>query len=61
MTLAHGGSFSAEHGIGSKWADEYLAHTPSEQLQTIKALKQAHDPHNILNPRSFGFDRLLAA
>ena len=61
VTLAHGGSFSAEHGIGSKWADEYLAHTPSEQLQTIKALKQAHDPHNILNPRSFGFDRLLAA
>jgi FAD/FMN-containing dehydrogenase len=61
VTLAHGGSFSAEHGIGSKWADEYLSRTPPQELAEVKALKRRYDPGNILNPRSFGFDRLLIA
>ena len=61
VTLAHGGSFSAEHGIGSKWADEYLRRTPPQELDAVKALKRRYDPRNILNPRSFGFDRLLKA
>lgn len=61
VTLAYGGSFSAEHGIGSKWADEFLKRTPPHELAALRALKLAHDPRNILNPRSFGFDRLLAA
>jgi FAD/FMN-containing dehydrogenase len=61
VTLAHQGSFSAEHGIGCKWADDYLLRTPPQELAQVKALKQQHDPNNILNPRSFGFDKLLAA
>ncbi|MDB5971863.1 MAG: FAD/FMN-containing dehydrogenase [Hydrocarboniphaga sp.] len=61
VTLAHQGSFSAEHGIGSKWADEYLSRTPPQELAEVKALKRRYDPNNILNPRSFGFDRLLIA
>ncbi len=60
VTLSHGGSFSAEHGIGSKWADEYLQRTDAAELELVRALKREHDPLNILNPRSFGFDRLLA-
>jgi len=59
VTLAHGGTFSAEHGIGSKWADEFLRRTPAARLEELAALKCQHDPNNILNPRSFGFDRLL--
>ena len=59
VTLAHGGTFSAEHGIGSKWADEFLRRTPPKRLQELTKLKRQHDPNNILNPRSFGFDRLL--
>lgn len=61
VTLAHGGSFSAEHGIGSKWADEYRLRSSPQELGTVLALKREHDPNNILNPRSFGFDRLLEA
>lgn len=59
VTIAHQGSFSAEHGIGSKWADDYLLRTPPQELAAVRALKQQYDPNNILNPRSFGFDRLL--
>jgi len=61
VTLAHHGSFSAEHGIGSKWAEDFLQRTPPQELAALKALKREHDPSNILNPRSFGFDRLLSA
>ncbi len=61
VTLAHGGSFSAEHGIGSKWADEYRRRTDAAELAKVLALKRRHDPRNILNPRSFGFDQLLLA
>lgn len=61
VTLQHQGSFSAEHGIGSKWADDYLLRTPAQELAAVKSLKRQHDPNNILNPRSFGFDRMLAA
>lgn len=60
VTLAYGGTFSAEHGIGSKWGDEFLKRTPPAALKRLAALKRQRDPLNVLNPRSFGFDRLLA-
>lgn len=60
VTLAHGGTFSAEHGVGPKWADEFLRRTPRARLDALAARKRAHDPRNVLSPRSFGFDRLLA-
>lgn len=59
VTLAHGGTFSAEHGIGPKWAEEYAAHTAPETLEGLLGQKRRLDPNNVLNPRSFGFDRLL--
>lgn len=59
ITLEHGGTFSAEHGVGSKWADEFLARTPRERLDALAARKRRHDPRLVLQPRSFGFDRLL--
>ncbi len=47
---AFGGSISAEHGIGAlKKAD--LAHYKSPlELQLMRAIKQALDPQNIMNP-----------
>jgi len=45
-----GGSISAEHGIGLMKRDE-LAHYKSEtEMQMMRALKQALDPKNTLNP-----------
>jgi FAD/FMN-containing dehydrogenase len=45
-----GGSFSAEHGIGRLKRAE-LAHYKSPiELATMRAIKAALDPHNIMNP-----------
>jgi FAD/FMN-containing dehydrogenase len=54
--MAHGGSISAEHGVGSLKAD-HLAHYKSPvALATMRAIKQALDPLNLMNP-----GRVLAA
>jgi FAD/FMN-containing dehydrogenase len=45
-----GGSISAEHGIGiakTRWL--HLTRTP-EDIATMRAIKQALDPRNVLNP-----------
>lgn len=60
VTAEFGGTFSAEHGVGPKWADEFLRRTPRARLDELAARKRRHDPRNVLSPRSFGFDRLLA-
>ncbi|TDU24144.1 FAD/FMN-containing dehydrogenase [Panacagrimonas perspica] len=60
VTQAFGGTFSAEHGVGPKWATEFLQRTPRARLDELAARKRRHDPLNVLSPRSFGFDRLLA-
>lgn len=60
VTAAFGGTFSAEHGVGPKWADEFLRRTPRARLDELTARKRTHDPRNVLSPRSFGLDRLLA-
>ena len=45
-----GGSISAEHGIGIEKIDE-LAHYRSKiELDTMRAIKRALDPKNIMNP-----------
>jgi FAD/FMN-containing dehydrogenase len=54
-TLAHGGTFSAEHGIGQKWAQHWQQHSP--QVAAVRAWKQQFDPHFVLNGRSFGLSR----
>ncbi len=54
---AHGGSFSAEHGIGSLKRDELAQRKSPVALQLMKAVKRALDPHNLLNPgRVVGLD-----
>lgn len=45
-----GGRISGEHGIGCKRKD-YMKYVVSEEyLQVLRAIKQALDPNNILNP-----------
>jgi len=48
--VAHGGSISAEHGVGSLKVD-HLAHYKSPvALDMMRAIKQALDPQNLMNP-----------
>ena len=44
------GSISAEHGIGTMKRDLLPRYKSSEELDAMRALKQAFDPRNILNP-----------
>ncbi len=44
------GSISAEHGIGSLKVDKLPAHKPPVALALMRAIKQALDPHNLMNP-----------
>jgi FAD/FMN-containing dehydrogenase len=59
ITQSFGGTYSAEHGVGTRWGDEFLRRTPSSELQRMLAAKRARDPHNVLNPRCLGMDRAL--
>ncbi len=47
---AHGGSFSAEHGIGLLKRDELAARKSPVALQLMRAIKSALDPWNLMNP-----------
>ena len=47
---AHGGSISAEHGIGSLKREALARHKSPVALQLMRAVKQALDPLNIMNP-----------
>ena len=48
--LAHGGSISAEHGVGSLKVDHLSHYKSPVALQTMRAIKQALDPLNLMNP-----------
>ena len=45
-----GGSISAEHGIGQLRREELTRHKPAVALEMMRQLKDALDPHNIMNP-----------
>lgn len=45
-----GGSISAEHGIGTLKVDELKYFKPSVDIDTLKSIKLALDPNNIMNP-----------
>ena len=47
---ALGGKMSGEHGIGYKKLEEFARCTPEGEVKLIKAIKQALDPNNIMNP-----------
>jgi len=50
LVVGYGGSISAEHGIGRLKVDE-LAHYRSKiELDTMRSIKRALDPQNLMNP-----------
>jgi FAD/FMN-containing dehydrogenase len=50
ITGEFGGSISAEHGIGILKKPYLRMSRTAEEIETMRALKRALDPHNILNP-----------
>lgn len=61
VTAAAGGTFSAEHGVGPKWADEFRRRAPAAEFARLVEEKRRRDPAGILNPRSFGLLQARAA
>jgi FAD/FMN-containing dehydrogenase len=50
LTREHGGSISAEHGIGIL-KQPYLGYTRSAaDIERMRGIKAVFDPHNIMNP-----------
>lgn len=48
--IKHGGSISAEHGLGQYRVDEWLRLAPESDLRLASTLKTALDPSGLLNP-----------
>jgi len=46
----YNGSISAEHGIGSLKRDKLVEHKSAVALGLMRSIKQALDPHNLMNP-----------
>jgi FAD/FMN-containing dehydrogenase len=44
------GSFSAEHGIGRLKVSELETYAPAGEIELMRAVKRAFDPHGIMNP-----------
>ena len=44
------GSISAEHGVGAQKRDALLLHKSAVELALMRAIKQALDPRNLMNP-----------
>jgi FAD/FMN-containing dehydrogenase len=47
---AHGGSISAEHGLGVLRRDESARYKSAVELRLMAAVKSALDPHGLMNP-----------
>ncbi|HET6222118.1 MAG TPA: FAD-binding oxidoreductase, partial [Dongiaceae bacterium] len=50
IAAALGGSISAEHGIGQLRRDDLGDYKPALELELMRRIKTALDPHNIMNP-----------
>jgi FAD/FMN-containing dehydrogenase len=50
VTLGHGGSFSAEHGIGLTKLPSMERRKDPVGVATMRAIKQALDPQDMMNP-----------
>jgi FAD/FMN-containing dehydrogenase len=50
LVTSYGGSISAEHGIGRIKVDELAHYRTQIELDVMRSLKRALDPHNIMNP-----------
>lgn len=58
IVARHGGSYSAEHGLGPFNADRWLADTPPIEQQMVAALKAVVDPRGILGHPGHPYNRL---
>ena len=50
IVRAHGGSISAEHGIGQLKRDELASVRPAIEMELMRRIKRAFDPAGIMNP-----------
>jgi FAD/FMN-containing dehydrogenase len=50
LVAAHGGSISAEHGVGHMKADHLHLSRSSAEIAAMRGIKAALDPQGILNP-----------
>ncbi len=50
LTMARGGSFSAEHGVGRAKTDDLARYGDPAKLTAMRAIKAALDPKGIMNP-----------
>ena len=50
LVASYGGSFSAEHGIGRLKREELLRYKSPVAIELMRSIKQALDPHGIMNP-----------
>lgn len=50
LVAAHGGSFSAEHGVGRSRREVFWSSLPALDKRLLKAIKRAFDPDGIMNP-----------
>jgi len=59
ITAAHRGTFSAEHGVGTKWGRAFAERARPAVVADLVVAKRVRDPAHVLNPRSFGLDQLV--
>ena len=50
LVMEHGGSFSAEHGVGRMKLGDMARYKSATELTMLRAIKQALDPENRMNP-----------
>jgi FAD/FMN-containing dehydrogenase len=50
LVAAHGGSISAEHGIGRAKAHDLPLSRSAQEIALMRAVKAAWDPAGLLNP-----------
>jgi FAD/FMN-containing dehydrogenase len=50
LVARHGGSISAEHGIGQQKRDDLVRYKSAVELDLMRAVKAALDPSGIFNP-----------
>ena len=48
--IKRNGSISAEHGVGVERKDDLAKYKAVEEIEVMKSIKNALDPHNIMNP-----------